>query len=997
MTTPSSATGVRPRRPSFLRGAGTALLLTALATPAAWAQTSTSNLRGYVRTASGAPVADAQVAARSVDNNQTRGTTSTASGYYYLGGLRPGRYEITFRRIGFAPQTETVQLLIGQTRDLNFTAAEAAAQLSTVVVTGGQPGTETRTSEVGTNITRDQIENLPNFERNFLDIAKLAPGMTASQPNNTDKFLAAGGQPAEAVNVFVDGATYKNDVLKGGVVGQDASRGNPFPQGAVQEFRVITQNYKAEYQKAGSAIITATTRSGTNTWDAELFGYGVPKGLTARDAFTVSKGSGIEPNYTRTQAGGSLGGPIVRDKLFFFGTYELNFRDEPQYVRPGTTTPPPGLDPSQYEGRFISEFREHLGFGKLTWVPTDRSTVDAGVTLRHDADFRGFGGQTAYEAAENIAVDVFTGVANWRRAGDRWLNEAQVNLQNFTWNPTPTNPGLIARNYEGLIRVGGKEAGQDWNQQRLSLRDDVTRAGVQLFGDHAFKMGGSVDFLSYEATKNFFFTTPLYTYVPGNNYATPVRARFGFGDPTIGTHNTQFGVYAQDDWNVTRRLTLNLGLRWDGETNMINNSYVTPQPLADSLRLLAGNLVIQQSLPSGSRTVSPISSLGGLENFLTTGSSDRPMYKKAFQPRVGASYDVSGDGRTVVFGGVGIYYDRNYWNTLFDEQFRRQYSQLDINFSDNCNGAFACVPWDPRYEDPAQLRTLGYATAPEVFLIANDLRPPKTHQFSAGLRQALGGYQLTLSYNGIRGYNFMNFVRASPWGGPETTPTHNYNTVFITDDNVRTYYNALQFQAQRPLLETSRWGGGLSYTLGKSQERGKSTDIFWDFNDAHPTVSDMPKVLAPGDQRHAITANAVVRLPAQFIVSSIVTLGTGIALTATDASGGWGPYQQQPYTWTPPGRPFLGMGHVFATQNMDLRVEKPFTVGVGQQASLVADLFNAFNSSNWGCYETTIIPTGDQPNDAGWRSRFGRPQCAGLGRRLQLGLRYGYRARASGT
>ena len=134
-----------------------------------------------------------------------------------------------------------------------------------------------------------------------------------------------------------------------------------------------------------------------------------------------------------------------------------------------------------------------------------------------------------------------------------------------------------------------------------------------------------------------------------------------------------------------------------------------------------------------------------------------------------------------------------------------------------------------------------------------------------------------------------------------------------------------------------------------------------------------------------------MRLPFDIRLSSIVTLGSGIAITATDASAGFGPYQQRTYVFQPPTRAFLGMGNVFAYQNADLRFEKGVTVARGQEASLTLDLFNAFNSTNWGCYETTIIPTANQATDTGWQQNFGKPKCAGLGRRLQLGLRYGYR------
>lgn len=983
------------RRRSALPGGALVLGLTMLASRVVGAQTYTSNLRGYVRSTAGAPVSDAQVVTRDVETNQRRGTTTNATGYYYVGGLKPGQYDVTLRRLGFEPQTRSIRLAIGQTHDLDFTAGQSTVTLSAVEVRANVvAGTESRTSEIGTNVSREQIVNLPSPERNFLDIARLAPGMTATAVNDRNKVIASGGQPAEAVNVFVDGVTYKNDVLRGGVVGQDASKGNPFPQGAVQEFRVITQNYKAEYQKAASAVITATTRSGGNAWEGDAFFNNIAKSYVARDAFTRLN-AGPESDYSRLQLGGSVGGPIQRDKLFFFGTYELNSRDEPQIVTVGSSAAlaPPGLNPQQYAGSFVSQFREHLGFAKLSWVPTSRSTIDVSGTLRRETDLRGFSGQTSYEAAENVKVNVASGGASWKFAGDRWLNEAQFNAQHFEWKPTPVNPGLIAKDYANIIRIGGKEGRQNWSQGRVSFRDDVTRSGVQLFGDHAFKMGASLDMLDYEATKDFFFSTPLFRFRADEAYLRPYNATFGFGDPKVGTTNKQFGAYLQDDWNVTRKLVLNLGIRWDGETNMINNGYVTPKSLADSLRLYESALVVEQPQASGPNKVIPImQELGGLNRYITTGRADRPMYKKAFQPRLGASYDLFGDERTVLFGGFGIYYDRNYWNTLFDEQFRRQYRQLDINFKTACAPTeFACAVWDPKYYDPAQLRTLGYATAPEVFLVANDMKPPKTHQFSGGVRQSFGSMRLTLSYNGIRGYNGMNFVRASPWGGPETTNPRNYNTVFAADDRVRTWYDAMQLQLERPLRYGRRWGGGLAYTLSRSEEQGQSTDIFWGFDDRYPTVADRPRLRAPGDQRHAIVANGIVQLPLDIRLSSIVSLGSGIALNATDASNGWGPYQQRTYVYQPPTRPFLGMGHVFAYQNADLRLEKGVTVARGQDASITVDLFNAFNSANWGCYNNTIIPTADQATDVGWQKGFGRPGCAGLGRRLQLGLRYGYR------
>ena len=958
------------------------------------AQTTTGSIRGYVRGEGGVPIADAQVSVRNPAMGLTRGALTNESGSYNIPGLRPATYDVTVRRLGFTAQSRTVDVGIGQTISVDIQLATAATQLSAVVITT-ESAAQSKTSEVGTNISREQIASLPSAERNFLDLTKLVPGITPQSVNNEDKVFSAGGQSASMVNVFVDGATYKNDVLKGGVAGQDASKGNPFPQAAVQEFRVITQNYKAEYQKAASAIITATTRSGSNSWQADIFAQGIGKSYVARDAIAVRQND-PRPNFKRLQGGGSLGGPLVKDKLFFFGTYELNARDEPETIRLGgdsASLPAALSNLRQLTGPATSEFREHLAFGKLTWAQNDRSTLDASLNLRTENDFRGFGGGTSFQSAEDVAIKVYTGVANWKYASNQWLNEAQINVQNFDWNPRPKNPGEVGRDYIGLLRIGGRDTRQQFTQNRISLRNDITRSGFQLGGDHVLKGGASIDFLSYEAIKDF-NGNPIFRFRKEDNWVRPFEAGFGFGDPSIKTDNKQIGFYIQDDWAVTPKLLLNLGLRWDIETNMINNNYVTPQPLRDSL---SGPLASQFFVdvprlnPDGTCCGTPvrrrvIDELGGIDRYLTNGSSDRPAYKNAWQPRLGASYDVSGNSNTVLFGGYGIYYDRNYWNTLLDEQFRRQFKVLTVAFRDSCPAGSPpnCAVWDQKYFDPAQLRTLaGSAGLPEVFLIANDLKPPRSHQFSAGVRQTLGEALVTVSYNGIRGKNGMNFVRATPWGGLGP----NYSQAFIADDRVKTWYDAMQLQVERPLRASTKWGGSLAYTLSRAEEQGQSTDIFWPFDERFPTVGDLPRRRAPGDQTHTIIANAIVQLPYGIRFGSIVNLGTGITVNATDASQGWDLPKQRTYVFRTPTKPFLGIGHVFATQNLDMRLEKGFELGSGQSVSLMADLFNALNSANFGCFESTIVPLPDQ--DAGWRGRYGSPSCAAPGRRLQVGVRYG--------
>jgi hypothetical protein len=501
-------------------------------------------------------------------------------------------------------------------------------------------------------------------------------------------------------------------------------------------------------------------------------------------------------------------------------------------------------------------------------------------------------------------------------------------------------------------------------------------------------MGATVDFLTYEAIKNQ-QATPIFRYRKDENYARPFEAVYGFGDPKVNTDNQQIGGYIQDDWTVTPRLVLNLGVRWDVETNMINNDYVTPQPLADSLRgALNSQLFVDRPVlrPDGTccatTRVRVIDQLGGLDRYLTTGRDDRKVFLGAWQPRVGASFDVAGNGKTVLFGGAGIYYDRNYWNALFDEAFRRQYSIPRIDFRASCpaGSPVNCVVWDQRYLDPAQLKTLsGSAGVPEVFLVANDMKPPKTYQYSAGIRQGVGRMLVTLSYNGVRGMNGMNYVRASPFGGLGP----NYLTAFVTDDRVKSWYDAGQLQIDRPMRFDTRWGGSIAYTYAVAEEQGQTTDMFWGFDDKYPTVGDLPRRRAPGNQTHTISANGIFRLPAEIYLSSIVSLGSGLTENADDNRLGSAFGLQRKYVYSPPTQPFLGIGHVFSTQSVDLRLEKAFRLAGAQSVSLVADVFNAFGNANYGCY-TSVLETPANAN-------FNRPGCAGLGRRLQVGLRYGLR------
>jgi hypothetical protein len=953
------------------------------------AQTVTGTVRGYVRDAGGVPVSNVQVGARDTATNQQRGTLTSAAGAYTLGGLRPGVYELSIRRIGFAPQTRVLRVQVGQTLDQNFTLGAAAQTLSTVQITAQQTSNERKTSEVATNVTQAQINDLPTPSRNFLDLAALAPGVRVDPDriDGTSKRFSAGAQFSQAINVFVDGASYKNDILKGGVAGQEDSRGNPFPRNAVQEFRITTANFKAEYQKASSAIITAVTKSGTNTWSGSAFADIQNQSLVALDTFTraarATNPNFIRPDYSRYLVGLSTGGPIVRDKLFFFGSYEGNYQNrQGRLALQGNVAQLPASVQALNGQQNTSPFRSNLGFAKLSYTPSARALWEFTGDFRHETDIRRFGGQfadiqRAYSAAEDFKNTVATGRVKQTLYGSESVNEAQASYQLYRYNPDPLDFQTVGLVYDGNNRLGGADTRQDLKQGRTSLRDDYTYTGFKKGGAHAIKMGANYDFVTYDITKQL-NENPYFTFTSANNNAFPVKANIGVGDPHLNTHNSQVGVYAQDDWSPTSRLTINAGVRWDYESNMFNTDYVTPTAVRDSILAYRDTFLLKFDA----------------NNYLTDGTQ-RKNFLGAWQPRIGLSYALDEAQRTTVFGGFGIFYDRQIYNSLIDETFNRQHPAYEFNFA--ATAAPGVLAWDPKYFSKAGLlAALSSGSAPptEVFLLPNDLKPPKSQQFNLGVRHDFGGFNAAVTYTGTRSYNGLSFE----WANFDvqangdccksiTIPA--YRNVLVANNTVHTWYNAMFLQLDRPYrqVETGRgWGAGLAYTLAKAESEGSTDDGTGLFQFPRIDAFQFGRHEVPASERHRVVMNGILDLPWAWGIqgSTLITLGSGNRIAAQDFSGtrpinARGEGEPQKYSFILP--------NFWAYRNVDLRLRKDLISLRGQRVGVTFDLFNAFNYNNYGCFDDVAFTSNNGVKTA--NPNFGNGSCIVADpRRIQLGAQY---------
>lgn len=960
-----------------------AALLALCATAGAAAQTTTGSIRGYVRGNEGAAVAGARVQARNTETGLQRNATTTQDGFFTVPGLQPGTYEVSVNQVGYGAQARTVRLLIGQTLDQNFNLTTQPVMLEGVTAVA-EPRAETRTSEVATNVTREQVENLPTPDRNFLGLAILAPGtqLQGDRLDGTRKTFTAGAQNAEQVNVFIDGASYKNDILQGGVAGQDASRGNPFPRNAIREFRVITQNYKAEYQKASSAIITASTQSGTNTWESSAFFNYQPARWIALDTFqladrTANPNTFTRPDFRRYQYGASVGGPVIRDRLFVFGSFERNDQNRGQRVAIAAPTGFAALDSinfAQYNGLFDQPFRSTLLFGKVSLNQSQHSFFEASWHLRHENDVRDFGGLTSFQSATRFKNDVNTGILKHNYVNGDLLNEATVSYQNYTYNPTPNTPGMVNRFYGFgcCAQIGSNVSVQDFSQKRLGLRNDLTWSGLHLGGDHVIKGGGNLDLLNYDVTKrnseNLRFVYESWWY----NFSIPQRVEFQTGDPDFSAKNTQLGLFLQDDWSPTRRLVLNLGVRWDYESHMMNYDYATPRGIVDSLTKYQNRLFI------------PLNT----DRYFTDGN-DRHPFMGAIQPRLGFSLALDEEGRTSVFGGWGIFYDRTLFDQSLEESFALQHPSYNIQF-DTTNSP-GKLKWNPAYlaGGPAVVQQLianQQFNTPEVKLLPNDLRPPRAQQFNLGVRHDFGFFQGSAAYTGVRSKNIMTFYWANQnFTCPErsfavancfqSTQIPGWGTILLADDQGKTWYDAIQVQLDRPYRSAPgriNWGGGLALTFARRQTQGFN-DLF-----SFPNPVDYPKQRR-NDEPVRIVGNWVVDLPfawgMQF--SGLLNLGTG---TRQDVGGRFDCNNDNTCFegggFSPPKYSFI-IPHAFAYRNLDLRLRKDFVNVQGTRVGVTADLFNAFNFTNFGCFN--VFNRNDQ--------NFGNAGCTiSDPRRFQLGI-----------
>lgn len=942
-----------------------------MAAPAAFAQSTSATVRGQVLVDS-TPATDARVTATNTATGLTRSVQSSASGTYLLTGLPPGTYRIDVVAGGqTSSQNLTVQ--VGQTATLDLgvggvaetAAAGDATTLETVTVTAPVL-VETKTSEVATYVSRRQIEALPQGSRNFLAFADTVPGMSFVERADGSTQLRSGAQSANGINVFIDGVGQKNYVTKGGVSSQDSTRGSPFPQLAIGEYKVITSNYKAEYDQISSAAVSAVTRSGTNDFEGSFFWDRTSDAWREETLEERDRGEGKIPSSSE-QYGVGFGGPIVRDLLHFYVTYEAKEIIDPREVRLGTISDPPiTLTPElqQYLGTSNRPFDSDLFFGKLSWQPGDGHLVELTAKRREETEITGIGdgpNTPSYGAAkdnEETRVDL-----RYQFSNENWLNDVHLTYEDAYWNPSAITrgPGFQLRvpyDFGGgaLLNIGGGRDFQNKGQEGYSLQNDLTYFG---FEGHTLKMGVkfksvTIDALEQQPYNQQFQIDYLANLAAGNTTLAsfiPNRVEFGApllaGDRTASSDNKQFGIYIQDDWEVNDHLTLNLGLRWDYEETPGYEDHVTRPDLAEALR---GWTNIQNADYD-------------IEDYISNGNN-REAFKGAWQPRLGFSYELNADQRHVIFGGAGRAYDRNLFDYIALEENKSTFPSYTFNFEDtpgtSCEpGGTGCIAWDPAYYDIENLYALVAASpnlGAEVNLLNNDLEVPYSDQISLGMRNVVGALghdwntSVTISHieskDGIlftlgnRRPDGSFFPEGQTFGGaPFGFPIPGYGSLIIADNGIETRLNSLLVSLEKPFTNSSPWGITLAYTYSDAKEnRGDAGR-----NDEHylfdlPNLDGAPFLDSIGIPRHRLVATGVVDAWG-YTLSSKLTLES--------------PQARQYFDFTDPLNGFVGTyrgDDDIEYKQLDVALQKEWDTGADLRVRVRADVFNVFNWDNYNDY-----------------------------------------------
>jgi outer membrane receptor protein involved in Fe transport len=961
--------------------------LLSLGSGEAWGQaTASATIQGTVTDKSGAVVSGAQVVAKSKAIDLTRTATTSDTGYYRFELLPVGSYTLTVTKSGFGTVAQTAETLIGQVATINAELKPGATS-EVIEVTSEAPLVDQLKTGVSQNITPSEVQELPLLGRDVANLAYLAPGVKSTDSYDPTKnryaILSVNGQSGRNVNVTINGVDNKDNTVGGPVM--------QLPLEAVQEFVISTQRFSAANGRSEGAAINMITKPGTNKYHGSAFGFFREQQFNAANFY--EKQSGQKGPYSRQFFGGSVGGPIVKDRLFGFFAIErqrehTSISEDSLALSELQIAKTAGLA-AQPSAIIPRPFFENRYNGRLDYKFNDRETAYISYTSQANDSLNDQSNQTG-----DLTEGNFT--KNHLQAANITLNSVLSNslVNSFLVGYQYWNNVIDSTLKVPLVTFPDASFGTNGNvpqqsyQRKWQFRDDITKT----YGRHT--LSGGVDFIYNPKLGGFFESNSTLevdfaddpSVITGNDpqcgttghprcypqkFATPgavIGMSASSGDPYFDMPggSKQLGLYFQDDWRITKRLTLNLGVRWDKDYNLVGASAIAKS--RTYLELLAIG--------------SPYAKLSHDDN-------------KDFSPRVGFAYDLTGQGRHILRGGYGLYYGNIFQNIplFMIQQARPTIYQGLFSLttpSDIVPGTgIALGNWrygvDPNPTIPPPLTQLVDGATGR--LMDPKYRNPVSQQFNFG-------YQWAATKNSVVEIEYVHEL------GLHENKTVNINPIIngvrplhdafvaagvpvlgrVMDEQSvnRSRYDGLNLSYRQHM--TKHFSLNANYTLsramGWSVESGSpdATSSFRNYPHDPLNIWD-PRDFGPtdNDERHHISLSGIVQLPLGFQLAPIVSYGSarpydlrsGFDVLAR-GSGYSRPVivpNSDPTNYTAIGDSATALACLAAATchqvgydtvrgdpffQMDMRVAKNIRVREGWNLQLIFQAFDLTNKTNFG-------------------------------------------------
>jgi len=958
------------------------------------AQNQNGALRGVIQDASAARVAGGRIVAQSLGSSVAREATADARGEFRIESLLPGSYRVTVTAKGFAQATADVDVAVSVVRDIVVTL-KPAAERATVNVEGTPSSITSETIDTASAVhggvvgSRD-LEALPLPARSFANIAYLIPGTEPVEPSDPTKAritaVSTGGSSGLNNELSVDGADNSDDWIGGFL--------QNFSPDGIQEFAVRTSNEEADtgWTTAGSVVIS--TKHGTNEWHGDAAFYDRQAALNARfpienPAETCTGGTCVsnpKQPFSRQNYVGTLGGPIEKNKVWFFSSFENVHENASVAYSPASLAQFDALSQLAADGlisgvpsipipQFVPiPFRDYLGSVRFDWAQSSKSQwflrTSEDTYLTHNALVeQGTLPSTGLITHNNYWNSV---ISNAYTFSPTWLGNLVLgaSLLHLTQTRNSDLGFALAFPFSSTaLTISGFETFGDnqfatpitlfpdlRNQDKYQVRYDLTH----IVGSHALKFG--VDFIHEPVLSGSFAATAetLAQYASNPTYYVQNPGVFGTfasqcagtpasdastcsytpaGDGSFSQNIQRLGLYAEDSWRVSHHLTVNYGLRYQNTWGLMIGSGRSEADNAAYQTLQALQIPITPSVPHD--------------------------YHKQIAPRLGFAYSPGNIEKTVIRGGFGLYFDdlaQNGWATAFQGVNSTNHVAGSCTFSGSAPGTYAL-------NGPGCLTGGAGATGN---LIGSDYKTPYAIHITGGVQHAFNSHWLVsadyVHEQGNHGYRAFPYASGNDLFTP-LIPTSDPNyaadqanvvpNVNVFESDNRSSYNALMLHTQANLR---RFSLVANYQLSKAQTWGCVLGELFDYVDGVCQVPGAPynfpnagqlNAFGPGDYgpsgedvRHRFVLAAIVHVPGGFELSSVnqVESARPITITTADNSGRISiSLNNGPDMYTSLDE-FRGTPYI----QSDLRVTRPFSLRERWEIDPFIEFFNLFNRNNPG-------------------------------------------------